>query len=281
MKIGSMRIDALIDGEALMPKEFLYGGEQPPTEQDWAPYTQYLDTCTGHQLNTLGSFLVRHGDKVVLNDAGAGPTMKAPFTGGGLRSALCALGVSPLEITDVIYSHLHLDHVGWTSLEGKPFFPNADLWVDRRDWDYYSRADYPLEDWEAAAIDPVKETVAAKFAPVLDRVHLFEADTELMPGIQALDAAGHTPGNTVYELASDGERGLLIGDLVHTQGELVHAWDLNFGYDRPQALEAIERFRKYIYDNELPFAAAHFPGMKWGRLVKGDNGAGIGYETVD
>jgi glyoxylase-like metal-dependent hydrolase (beta-lactamase superfamily II) len=207
--------------------------------------------------------------------------MKAPFTGGGLRSALWALDVSPSEVTDVIYSHLHLDHVGWTSLDGRPFFPNADLWVDRRDWDYYSPADYALQDWEAATIDPAKETVAAKFAPVLDRLHLFEGDTELMPGIRALDAAGHTPGNTVYELVSDGERGLLIGDLVHTQGELVHAWDLNFGYDRPQALEATERFRKYIYDNKLPFAAVHFPGMKWGRLVKGDNQVGIAYTTID
>jgi glyoxylase-like metal-dependent hydrolase (beta-lactamase superfamily II) len=278
MRIGDMTINALIDGEALMPKEWLYGGDNPPTVEDWAPYTQYLDTCSGHQLNTVGSFLIRHGDKVILNDAGAGPDIKAPFTGGGLRSGLWAIGVSPAEVTDVIYSHLHVDHVGWTSLDGKPFFPNADLWIDRRDWEHYSREDYVLEEWELAVMNPEKDTVAAKFAPVLDRVKLFDGDSEILPGIRALDAAGHTPGNTVYELNSAQEKGLLIGDLVHTQGELVHAWDLNFGHNREQAIEAIERFRKYMYDEKLPFAAAHFPGMRWGRLVP-DSGS-IAYETI-
>ncbi|AEF38623.1 MBL fold metallo-hydrolase [Hoyosella subflava] len=281
MIIGDTKIEALIDGEALMPKEYLYIGENAPTEEDWSPYTEYLDTCTGHQLNSIGSFLIRTGERLILNDAGSGPNVKAPFSGGGLRSALWAAGVKPTDITDVIYSHLHLDHVGWTTLDDKPFFPNADLWIDRRDWHHFAADDYEMQEWEAAAVDPVRDKIAAKFAPVHDRVNLFEPDTEILPGVRAMDAAGHTPGNTVFELVSRGERGLLIGDLVHTQGELVNGWDLAFNGDHAQSIETIEKFRKYILDNNIPFAAAHFPGLRWGRLwIERGTSPAIAYATI-
>ncbi|WP_432013612.1 MBL fold metallo-hydrolase [Streptomyces cucumeris] len=276
-----MRVDGLIDGEAVLDKEGLYVGDNPPGDDDWAPYAKYLDQCTGQQINTVGSYLIRHGDRVILQDAGMGPEPTLPpFTGGGLRSALWALGVSPLDITDVIYSHLHIDHIGWTSVGGKPYFPNATLRIDRRDWDHYSRPDYKMEDWEIPVTHAERDLVSKRFAPVLDRIELFDGDTEPLPGIVALDASGHTPGSTVLELRSDGEKGLLIGDLVHTQGELVEGWEFVINHDRRMAAEAIERFRKYIYDNKIPFAAAHFPGLLWGRLKKDPGGSGIAYETL-
>ncbi|MFC9835531.1 MBL fold metallo-hydrolase [Rhodococcus sp. NPDC127530] len=281
MQIGDIRIDGLIDGEAVLDKEGLFIGDNAPTEDDWGPYARFLDQCTGQQINTIGSYLIRYDDKVILHDAGMGPDPALPpFTGGGLRSALWALDVSPLDITDVIYSHLHIDHIGWTSINGKPYFPNATIRIDRRDWDHYSRPDYQLEDWEIPVTHVERDLVSVRFAPVLDRIELFEGDTELLPGIVAMDASGHTPGSTVIELRSDGEKGLLIGDLVHTHGELVEGWEFVINHDHAKAGEAIERFRKYIYDNKVPFAAAHFPGLKWGRLTKGANGAGLAYEVI-
>ncbi|WP_033293275.1 MBL fold metallo-hydrolase [Amycolatopsis jejuensis] len=281
MQIGDMRIDALIDGEAALDKEGLYGGVNPPTEEDWAPYARYLDPCTGQQINTIGSYLIRYRDKVVLHDTGMGLDALPPFNGGGLRSALWALDVSPLDITDVVYSHLHIDHIGWTSQAGKAYFPNAAIRIDRRDWEHYSPTGYQLEEWEVAVTKADRDLVSVRFAPVAHRIELFEAGDEILPGIVALEAAGHTPGHTVFELTSRGEQGLLLGDLVHTQGELVEAWDLAFNQDHGKAIEAIERYRRRLYDTGLPFAAAHFPGLKWGRLVKdGATPSGIAYETV-
>lgn len=279
MRIGDLQVDGLIDGEAVVPKEQLYGGAEPPTEADWEPYAGYLDACTGHQINTVGCFLIRNGDKVVLNDTGFGPGSVGLFSGGGLRSTLWAADVSPLEVTDVIYSHLHVDHIGWTTLGGRPYFPNATLWIDRRDWEHYAAPDYRLEEWETY-VTPENGTVAERFAPVQDRLSLFEPDTEILPGIRALEASGHTPGNTVFELVSAGERGVLIGDLAHTQGELVHGWDLAFNGDHARALAAIEHFRRYLYDEKLPFAAAHFPGLRWGRLTGNGRPGGVTYETI-
>lgn len=275
-----MRIDGLIDGEAVLPTEGLYGGDPAPSANDWAPYAKYLDPCTGQQINTIGSYLIRYADKVVLHDAGIGPDPPLPpFAGGGLRSSLWALDVSPLEVTDVIYSHLHIDHIGWTSIGGRPYFPNATLHIDRRDWEHYSRHDYQLEDWEVAITNVERDLVPVRFASVLDRINLFEAEKELLPGIVAVEASGHTPGHTVVELRSRGEKGLLIGDLVHTQCELVEGWEFTINHDHAKANQAIERFRRYLYDTKTPFAAAHFPGLRWGQLVRGGR-SGIVYENL-
>ena len=187
--------------------------------------------------------------------------------------------VSPLDVTDIIFSHLHTDHIGWTTLGGKPYFPNATIHIDRREWDHYTNPDLVLEPWEPGLLRSDEDKVENRFRPVLDRLEFFEGDQEILPGISAMEASGHTPGHTVLELTSGGEKGLLIGDLAHSHGELVDGWEFFFNRDLPHAIEAIERFRKYLYDNSLPFAAAHFPGMKWGQLVKGDNG-NIVYEVL-
>lgn len=73
---------------------------------------------------------------------------------------------------------------------------------------------------------------------------------------------------------------MLIGDLVHTQGELINGWDLAFNGDHLKAVEMIEHFRKYLYDTKMPFAAAHFPGMRWGRLVSSNTDMPIAYEEI-
>lgn len=279
MQIGDIRIDGLVDGEAVLDKNGLYVGDRAPDEDDWEPYSKFLDQCTGQQINTIGSYLIRHGERIILHDAGMGPDQPLPpFTGGGLRSSLWALDVSPLDITDVIYSHLHIDHIGWTSVGGKPFFPNATIRIDRRDWAHYSRLDYQLEEWEVPVTVVERDLVSVRFAPVLDRIELFEGDEEILPGVIAMEASGHTPGSTVIELRSDGEKGLLLGDLVHTQAELIEGWEFVMNHDGAKAVAAIERFRKYLADHRLPFAAAHFPGLRWGRLVHGTHG--LAYEAI-
>jgi glyoxylase-like metal-dependent hydrolase (beta-lactamase superfamily II) len=269
VRIGDIQIDAVVDGECRGRCDRLYGAGPAPDPDDWQRYPQSLEAATGQAVMTIGAFLIRAGDRVVLNDAGLGPRSVGAFFGGGLRSSLLALGVSPEDVTDVVYSHLHVDHVGWTTVEGRPFFPRARLWVDRREWAHYTAPGFVPAGWEQHLVVPTFGSITALFAPVTDRVRLFEPDTEIIPGIRALDAAGHSPGSTVFELVSGGERGLLLGDLVHTIGELVHDWTLGFHHDDDTALAAIAHFRRRLLDERLPFAAAHFPGLRWGTLSVG------------
>lgn len=281
MRIGEIEITPLIDGEMLLPGTAFYPGT---TDEDWLAHDYLLEPVDGAPLLlcTLGGYLVRTPDRLAIVDAGIGPNAKAPFSGGGFRSSLVAAGVKRADVTDVIFSHLHFDHIGWATQDGVPFFPNATYRVDRRDWDYYSAN--PLSDIEASFCNPETDHPVARLGPVVDRLELFEGEQELFSGVHALEAGGHTPGETVLELSSGGERGLLLGDLVHTEHELIAEnpggkWNFVPHVETENAVAAVERFRKKIVDERLPFAGAHFPGLRWSRIEQG--ASGLAWEILE
>lgn len=270
MQIGDVRIDPLVDGELALPGPSFYPGT---TEEDWVAYRDFLEPVFYEpaHLCSLGGHLLRWDARVVVVDCGIGPIPTAPFRGGGFRTALAALGVKRADVTDVVFSHLRFDHIGWATLDGKPYFPNATYRVDRRDWDHYCAPGATLSEIEAGFCNEATDAPRARLAPVADRMAFFQGEQEVIPGLNAYEASGHTPGETVLEIRSAGERGLMLGDLVHAQQELVDPetvgkWEFVPHQDPDAANAAVERFRKMIVDERLPFAAAHFPGLRWARI---------------
>jgi glyoxylase-like metal-dependent hydrolase (beta-lactamase superfamily II) len=278
MKIGDITIEALIDGETAYPGEFLYTNKE---REDWTEHEQFLDPCTGNYVNTLGGFLIRSGDRVIVLDTGIGSKPIYPWLGGGFRSSLLSKGVAPEDVTDVVFSHLHLDHIGWAAQHGKPFFSNATYRCDRRDWDFFVSPDYEIPEWESSTSNPAEDSAANRLAPVASRMEFFEGEQGLFPGISTLESSGHTPGSTVLLLESGGEKGLLLGDLVHSEPELYDDnWDFVNHVDHDAGRASIEKIRKLILDEVIPFAAAHFTGMRWGHLTRNRASDPLGYEAL-
>lgn len=278
MRIGDIKITSIVDGEIAIPTEQYYPDR---TNEDWGKFADTLCHSTHNPVQTVGSFLIEGiGDRVILVDAGVGNKPTFPFSGGSLRSALLAIGVHPNDITDVLFTHLHFDHIGWASHNGKPFFENATYRCDQRDWDYFMRPDFPLPDWAPFLTDPAVDWPMERLTPVADRMEFWNGDSELFPGLETIDAAGHTPGTTVLRVADDGEEGLILGDLVHGYQELFEdGWLLTAHSDGEKAVEEIERYRKLLGDKRMPFVASHFPGMRWGRFEKDESGA-MGYREL-
>jgi glyoxylase-like metal-dependent hydrolase (beta-lactamase superfamily II) len=266
MRIGAVRIDPIIDGEVAAPAQVAYPEIAP---ERWEGYERALCAFGRGSLCTLGGFLVRTEDRVIVIDTGIGSKPVYPMLGGGFRSSLAALGVDRTDVTDVLFSHLHLDHIGWATQDGQPTFPNATYRCDRREWDFFCSPDYDMPEWEQLLSHPDEDAATVRLAPVADRFEYWEGDGPIVDGVDAVDAAGHTPGHTVFLLTSKGEAGFLIGDLAHAEPELLEDdWDLvGVHADRVQARSAITRVRQRILADDLPFAAAHFPGLPWGRLV--------------
>lgn len=86
---------------------------------------------------TLGGFLVRTGDRVILVDTGAGTIDNGQYRGGQLLDSLRACGVTPDDVTDVVFTHPHFDHVGWAAAKGEVVFRNATYRVHEADWAYF------------------------------------------------------------------------------------------------------------------------------------------------
>jgi glyoxylase-like metal-dependent hydrolase (beta-lactamase superfamily II) len=265
--VGGMRVTAIIDGSIDVPAEFMF----PTTSaQDWAPHRDLL-TADGLLPLPMGGFLVESGDRRVLVDAGCGEPM--PMEGfGRLLDNLRATGVEPTEITDVVFTHLHFDHVGWaTGAGGEVVFPNATYRCHAADLEFFFSPDLPevqTGKLMGASISPPE-----RLAPIRERIAPFSGDETIAPGIDVRSAPGHTPGSTVVVLSSGTERCLLLGDVVHCPVELVDLeWQALGDVDRTLSRRTREFWMREVEGGETPVAAAHFPGMQFGRLLRGEGG---------
>lgn len=268
MKIGKLEITSVIDGEITIPSEQVWTGK---TDDDWREEFAFTRChVTNAPVETVGGFLIRGiEDRLILVDAGMGNNPTFPFAGGALRSSLLALGVEPGDITDVLFTHLHTDHIGWATLNGKPFFPNATYRCDSRDWEYFMSPDWVMPEWMNWLTKPEFDAPQPRLGPIADRMVFWTGDGELFPGLETVDVAGHTPGSSLLRLSSDGQEGYIIGDLVHGYEELLDdSWQLNAHHDDEAAADAIRHWRDVLFETGAPFVASHFPGMRWGRFVE-------------
>lgn len=265
MKVGDLTIDGVVDGIArAVPSEAFRWGASADVpgkgldDEDWAPHRGFL-ADDGMLEMALGGFLLRGGgDRVVLVDAGLGPLSRGVFQGGALLDSLAALGVSPPDVTDVVFTHLHFDHVGWATQQGTPVFENAVYRCHEHDWSHFVPAD---------------ERATRKLSPLESRLELWDGDGPLLPGIDVRSAPGHTPGSTIVVLSSGEERALLLGDVVHCPVELLDdEWATIGDVDAALARRTRTALAKELEGGDVPVAAAHFPGLEFGRLVTGATG---------
>jgi glyoxylase-like metal-dependent hydrolase (beta-lactamase superfamily II) len=262
VKVGSIDIVPVKDGTGSVPPSLLFAA----SAKDWEPHRRFLDS-DGLLPMEIGGFLVRGaGDGVALVDVGLGP-FGARIGMGSLLDSLRSLGVDPTDVTDVLLTHLHLDHIGWAAYEGQPTFPNANYRCSEQDWAYFV-------DPGGAAPTPMAEMLGAPseaemLRPVADRVVPW-SEGPLFPGIDIRTAPGHTPGSTVIVVSSGTERALLIGDVAHCPVELLDSdWEALSDVDPDLARRTREALAREYEGTDVPMAASHFEGMKFGRLLRG------------
>jgi glyoxylase-like metal-dependent hydrolase (beta-lactamase superfamily II) len=266
VQVGNLVIEPVPDGVAREKAAALlsYAG---PADDPWAPHRQFLDDDGALEL-ALGGFLVRTGDRVVLVDTGAGRIDNDKYHGGALLRSLAALGVAPGDVTDVVLTHLHFDHVGWATQRGEVVFPRATYRCHAADWSHFVDGPSP----EAGAV--------RKLSPLTERLELFDADATLAPGIDVRHAPGHTPGSAIVVVSSGEDRAVLLGDVVHCPVEMMEDdWQMVFDVDPALAARTREALARELEGTDVPVAAAHFPGLRFGRLLAGTGRRGWTFST--
>lgn len=204
VQLGDFEITALSDGSIDLPVDKLL--QQPPANTLRALQHAYL----GVPLETsVNAYLVNTGTKVVLVDTGTaglfGPTA------GRVVSHLRAAGYTPEQVDEIVITHMHGDHIGGAS---SVVFPNATLRLDKRDSDFWLSPEQVAKGGDGA------KTVAALVKGFADagRFKPFEGKqdgVEIVPGVKAFPAYGHTPGHSNYLAESKGQKMMFWGDLMH------------------------------------------------------------------
>ena len=165
----------------------------------------------------------------------------------------------------MLLTHIHADHSGGVSRAGKPAFPKAEVFVDKRDVDFWLNP---------ANVNRVEASQAHTFAesertlrPVINagRLKTFLAPATLPGGIRAESTAGHTPGSVLYRVESEGQTLVLWGDIIHAKAVQMPDPDvaIHFDVNQQQAVGTRERILRQAADQGYWVAAAHisFPGL--------------------
>ncbi len=266
LMIGDIRVDGVIDGEGRFDPLKTFRSSTP---QMWADHQDLLD-ADGLLPFTMGAFLVRTGDTVALVDSGLGDATLMGITGGQMIDSLAALGVTPAEVTDVVYTHLHTDHIGWSTAAETPTFPNATHRCAAAEWQHFMVDTKDVDEVYAGSVNAPRNAYHHLHA-VLDRFETFASDGPLLPGIDVLAAPGHTPGSTVVVVSSGTERLMLLGDAVHCPVQLLEAeWGALFDIDPVLARQTRNRLAAELEGSGTHVGFSHVPHLTPGRVISAE-----------
>lgn len=234
MQVGVVTIEGVSDGSLPAPPTLMFN----KTDQDWLQHSQFLDD-DGMLPIEMGGFLVRTGDRLALVDTGIGPHAAPERTGMFMRN-LAALGVRPSEITDVVLTHLHFDHLGWATDGERRLFGDATYRCHEADWEFFMGST-PFDDSLAVSLMGGR-TSSEMLPPIADRLETWGGDGTILPGMDVRSAPGHTPGSTVIVISSGTERAMLLGDVVHCPAELLsNDWEMIGDVDKHLAQRSARR----------------------------------------
>lgn len=272
MALGDFEVTALLDGTAALPMEKLLTNTTP-AKIDAALTKAYLKPPFDTSIN---AYLINTGTKLVLIDAGAG-TLFGP-TNNKLLANLKASGYKPEQVDEIYVTHMHSDHVGGLTVNGKAVFVNAVIRAAKAEGEQFlSQAN--LDKAPAEAKENLK-AVMAQFNPYVTagKYKPFEGKTELVPGITAVPAIGHTNGHTVYVVESKGQKLALWGDLMHVAAVQFPDPSVTIQFDTDSKKAAAERKKLYAEAAKQGYfvGVAHIPFPGLGQL----RADGRGYRWV-
>lgn len=261
LTLGRMQVDTLSDGHLVLPASFV--SPDPGAAEVLAGFG-----ITAPQVEApCNVTLLRDGTHTVIFDVGAGPDFMP--TAGKLAAALDALGVAPEDVTHVVFTHAHPDHL-WGVLDDfdEPVFLNAQHLIGRREFDFW------IDPAAADGLDEARKVFAAgalrRLTVLEDRIATFDADEEILPGLRAHASHGHTPGHMAFELRQGNDACMIVGDAIGNGHLAFAAPGMVSGAD--QDAEAGVKTRRDLLDllavSQMPMIGYHLPDGGAGRVER-------------
>ncbi len=264
LTLGDATLTTLSDGHLVLPMDFLLG---PLSAADATPILA-RHGITGNSIEPPCNLtLLQDGERTVLFDAGSGSGFMP--SAGKVLEALDALGVAPEDITHVLFTHAHPDHL-WGVLDDfdEPAFANASFAIGQAEWDYWTDPETATTIGAERAAFAVG--AARRLAVIADRMEFFTGGQEVLPGILVHDTPGHTPGHTAFEIRKGSEPVLVVGDAIGNGHLAFERPDWASGSDQDVETGITTRLRllDQLATDQMVMVGFHLPEGGLGRVER-------------
>jgi glyoxylase-like metal-dependent hydrolase (beta-lactamase superfamily II) len=254
MRVGEVSVFPLLDGVMPMPLALLYPDLAAST---WRSLGGAANEDGSLHVPFGGFLAVDDRGRRVVFDLGGGPApqllpnAELPEMRELLPGSLENAGCAPDAVTDVVFSHLHLDHVGWAVTDGRPTFPRARHHIHALDWQHF-------------VVGSADESVRDRVEPLAGAVYLWEGkESSPYEWLHLIHAPGHTPGTSIALIESASQRLALIGDLLHHPVAVDHPhWRCGFDWDHGAAASTRHEWIGILRRTRTPLVGPHFPDLK-------------------
>jgi len=273
LSLGTAKVTTVSDGNLILPGSFMFDAMP---EQELAPILDEFGVSKERLTPECNLALYRDGSNTVLFDVGSGPDFVP--SAGQIVDGLDALGLSPEDITHVVFTHAHPDHI-WGLLDefDDLLFYDATYMMGRAEWDYW---------WDPETVNTIGDARAAfavgakrRMEAIEENVTFFEDGDEVLPGISAVATPGHTPGHMAFELRQGSEVAMVVGDAIgnHHVAFRKPRWESGSDQDPATAISTREMLFDRLTSETMSLVGFHLPNGGIGRAEKD----GDGYRFVE
>ena len=231
-KVGSFECTSINDGARSFPMPDTFVKNVSKEEALAAAEAAYMPK--GMVTVPFNPQLINTGSKLVLIDCGNGVANLEPSKGavGRTLQNLAAAGVDAKSIDIVLMSHLHPDHTnGIRAADGSMAFPNAEIMVPAKDWEFWMSEDNAAKAESNAMMKNYFANVKKIYAGIENKVTKYDWDKEVVPGITSIATPGHTPGHTSFAVVSGNSRVLIQSDVTNIPEFFLRNPDWHVAYD--------------------------------------------------
>jgi glyoxylase-like metal-dependent hydrolase (beta-lactamase superfamily II) len=260
--IGKVKITKVVELETIGSTRFILPLASKEEIQKLPWLIPHFATEEGRLKMSIHSLVVETQKRRIVVDTGLGNDKQGRGVptwnnrNGPFLDTLTDAGFPPDSIDTVLCTHLHVDHVGWNTklVDGKwvPTFPNARYLFGQTEYEYWR--DHSHEPSQAAvfndSVKPIMET---------GRAELIASDAQLTDEIRMIPTPGHSPGHMSLHITSDGEEGLLTGDVAHHPCQMAHlGWSSTADSDPKQSAETRRQLFSRFADRPVLVIGGHF-----------------------
>ncbi|MEJ6848003.1 MBL fold metallo-hydrolase [Sinorhizobium fredii] len=272
VRVGEIEVLVVSDGVLPLPTAMLGHNVEPAARAAWLKDMFLPQDAFDWALNVV---VARSGGQTILIDAGLGldPDLNLPRA-GQLVKRLEAAGIDLASVTDVVLTHMHMDHIGGLLVDGVKdrLRPDLRIHVAAAEVKFWEAPDFSHVSMPPGFPDALRAAAKRFTKEYQSQLRLFDDEYEVAPGVVVCRTGGHTPGHSVVRMASGGDRLMFAGDAVFAVGFEHPDWHNGFEHDPEEAARVRVRLLRELAETGGQLVATHLPFPSVGRVaVDGDD----------